>query len=78
MTILFFITSKVAGNTIGVVEFVTDTGELTGIAFRGSCKIQSNVFIVLHIYYVSRCVRDKISQQKHKVVPWLLLGLNGL
>ena len=46
MTILFFITSKVAGNTIGVVEFVTDTGELTGIAFRGSCKIQSNVFIV--------------------------------
>ena len=38
MTILFFITSKVAGNTIGVVEFVTDTGELAGIAFWGSCN----------------------------------------
>ena len=76
MTILFFITSKVAGNTIGVVEFVADTGELTGIAFRGSCKIKA--MYLWYIYYVSRCVRDKISQQKHKVVPWLLLGLNGL
>ena len=48
MTILFFITSKVAGNTIGVVEFVTDTGELTGIAFRGSCKIQC-IYSTLHL-----------------------------
>ena len=76
MTILFFITSKVAGNTIGVVEFVADTGELTGIAFRGSCKIQ---MYLQYIYYVSSstnigCARDKISQQKHKCSALAFIG----
>jgi hypothetical protein len=38
VTVLFFITSVMAWNAIGVVEFVNHTGKLPGITFGSSCK----------------------------------------